>query len=139
MIKINDIQSQIIYSLLFILSGSHRHLCTYTVAQVDFRSTSVMPVVVRVFHRILDKRLEVVPLKSNSVSSLVDPLLRTSTSSRLSRIIDWKKKSDLYISFFDFRKAFDSLYHQVLIAFLKGLAFPPGLVQYIDLSTAVPI
>lgn len=80
----------------------------------------------------LSKRLEVVQ-HNDYQSGFQSGRSASQNINLLKSIIDHRleKKSDLYISFLDFRKTFDSIDHQMLITLLKGLGLSLGLFQCI--------
>lgn len=93
-----------------------------------------MPLVVRILHRILAKRLGAVKdhafqagfVEGRSTSEniwLLNAVLGSAGTSGTST----------YASLLDFKKAFDSVSHNTLIGILQDLGLPPRLVGYIQM------
>lgn len=98
----------------------------------DYRPICVMPLVVRILHRVLAKRMNKVKhhafqagfVEGRSTSEnvwLLNAVLGSAGTCGTSA----------YASLLDFKKAFDSVKHNALIGILQDLGLPPHFVEYI--------
>lgn len=104
----------------------------------DFRPICVMPLVARILHRILAKRLSVVEhhrfqagFTENRSTSENVWLLSAIMGSAGSRC------SSTYLALLDFQKAFDSVSHRTMVGLLYDLGLPPKLGGIYPLYTPV--
>ena len=102
----------------------------------EHRPITVPPVIVRLFHSILAKRLEALCppserqkafRKGDGIAENIEVFKET-----LKYAQDPKKPKDLYVAFLDVRKAFDSVSHQSLALASKRAGVPEPLIKYIE-------
>lgn len=87
----------------------------------DFRPISVFPTVIRMIHKILAQRLDIVKHHEFQTCFLKDkPISRNIFLLRviLKKAVDGR--SPQYVAFLDFRKAFDSVNHDALCYHERG-------------------
>lgn len=103
----------------------------------DYRPICVMPLVVRILHRILSKRLSVINhhrfqagfTEQRSTSEniwLLNAIMESAASGG----------SSAYLTLLDFQKAFDSVSHNTMVGLLYDLGLLPRLVAYIAIVYA---
>ena len=101
----------------------------------DFRPITVSSILVRCFHNILAKRLETLcpPSLRQKAFRSGDGICENIETFKavLKHAQDPKRPRDLYLTFLDVRKAFDSVSHESIVKAAERAGVPPPLLAYI--------
>ncbi|CAB4069704.1 unnamed protein product [Lepeophtheirus salmonis] len=99
----------------------------------DYRPLTVLPHITRVFHRILEKRLRIVPYnRVQKAFRKVDGI--SENTFVLDEVIRHSKRyfNSLSLAFLDIRKAFDSVNHQSIARALNKAGVPHEITHYLS-------
>lgn len=99
----------------------------------EFRPITVGPILTRLFHRLLAKRMESIELSTDQRGfRRVDGVMHNISIAKALLTRARSEARPLCLAFLDIRKAFDSVSHESLMAAAKYVGIPPLIRRYIE-------